>query len=83
LEELDTLQLNLTDAETGQRGFIITGDASYLDPYTDALGHVQQSEKSLRELTSDNPVQQTSVDRLEPMVASKLTELHELIVKQA
>jgi signal transduction histidine kinase len=79
LEELDALRSNLIDAETGQRGFILTGDPPYLDPYTDALGHVQQSMKSVRELTSDNPVQQSNVDRLEPIVAAKLAELKALI----
>lgn len=79
LEALDALNTNLADAETGQRGFIITGEAPYLLPYNDALDHVQENAKSLRELTSDNPVQQRNVDRLEPIVAIKLAELQDRI----
>lgn len=75
LEALDALSANLTDAETGQRGFIITGEEPYLEPYNEALGHVQEDVKSLREMTSDNPVQQRNLDRLEPIVAAKLAEL--------
>jgi CHASE3 domain sensor protein len=34
LTALDTFMLALFDAETGQRGYILTGQASYLQPYT-------------------------------------------------
>jgi signal transduction histidine kinase len=72
LEKLDALQIHLVDAETGQRGYIITGDESYLKPYQDGLGGTRQTLQKLRELTADNPAQQGSLDRLEPLVAVKL-----------
>jgi signal transduction histidine kinase len=79
LEALEALSGSLTDAETGQRGFIITGEEPYLQPYNEALGHVQEDMKSLREMTSDNLVQQRNLDRLEPIVAAKLGELQDRI----
>lgn len=79
MEQLDVLSTNLADAETGQRGFILTGEEPYLQPYDDALGHVQEQAKSLRELTADNPFEQHNLDRLEPVVAVKLAELQDRI----
>jgi len=75
LEALDAVSANMTDAETGQRGFLLTGQEAYLEPYNDALNHVQESIRVLRALTSDNPAQQRNLDRLEPVVALKLAEL--------
>ena len=79
LEALDALSGNLTDAETGQRGFVITGQEPYLQPYDEALDHERENMRSLRDLTSDNPVQQRNLDRLEPIVAVKLAELQDRI----
>jgi len=42
------LLTNLTDAETGQRGFIITGERSYLQPYESALGELGRAYEDLR-----------------------------------
>jgi signal transduction histidine kinase len=75
LEALDAVSANMTDAETGQRGFLLTGQEAYLEPYNDALNRVQESIRVLRALTSDNPAQQRNLDRLEPVVALKLAEL--------
>jgi CHASE3 domain sensor protein len=67
----------MANAETGQRGFILTGEEPYLQPYTEALVQVKENEKHIRELTADNAVQQRNLDRLEPVVASKLSELQD------
>ncbi len=79
LQKLDDLQISMADAETGQRGYILTGEDSYLDPYRSALLQVPQNVSAVRELTADNPKQQRSLDRLEPLIASKLAELRDSI----
>ena len=79
LEKLDSLQIDLIDAETGQRGYIITGEEAYLAPYQDGIGRISQEIRELRELTADNPVQQGSLDRMEPLIAAKLGELQNRI----
>jgi signal transduction histidine kinase len=79
LEKLDALQIHLTDAETGERGYILTGLESYLPPYQVAYALVAQNLHSLRELTADNPVQQDSLDRLEPLARARLSELQDRI----
>jgi signal transduction histidine kinase len=72
LEKLDAVLTNLLDIETGERGYIITGEGSYLDPYNDALDRVHQNVKDVRELTADNSVQQRALDHLEPMISEVL-----------
>ena len=79
LEKLDGLLSDLLDAETGQRGYIITGEESYLGPYNDCLAHAQQNFKALLELTADNPNQQRTLDRLKPLIAAKLAELQDRV----
>jgi len=72
LEKLDAVLANMLDIETGERGYIITGERSYLEPYNDALDRVHQNVKDVRELTADNSVQQRALDRLEPIISEKL-----------
>jgi CHASE3 domain sensor protein len=44
----------LKDAETGQRGYIITGNDQYLQPYQEALAEIDDQIAALRQLTGDN-----------------------------
>jgi methyl-accepting chemotaxis protein len=70
----DVLSL-MKDAETGQRGFVITADETYLEPYQAATGNVRNFIKELRELTADNPDQQKRLDEVERLITAKLAEL--------
>jgi CHASE3 domain sensor protein/archaellum component FlaC len=72
---LATLLDQVTDAETGQRGFVITGDESYLAPYNNALQTIDPSFDNLRHLTEDNPDEQRRLDQLHPLIEAKLAEL--------
>ncbi len=58
------LQRRSTDMETGMRGFLITGDDTFLEPYERALQRVQKDTAALRTLVDDNPAQVERVDRL-------------------
>ena len=79
LAGLDELLSAMKDAETGQRGYVITGESPYLEPYNTAREVVDQKLKQVRDLTSDNPIEQQQLQALEPLVASKFTELQEVI----
>lgn len=79
LEELQQLISLLKDAETGQRGYLLTGVDSYLEPHEDAVRKLDTVIADLRSLTSDNPNQQERLDRLAPLVEAKLDELQETI----
>jgi signal transduction histidine kinase/DNA-binding response OmpR family regulator/CHASE3 domain sensor protein len=67
------------DAETGQRGFVITGDERYLAPYTTAVGTIHTRLSEIEKLTQDNIEQQARVPQLRAWVDSKLNELDETI----
>lgn len=77
--KLNDLISELKDAETGQRGFVITGDNSYLEPYQSALGEIKSTLDSARTLTADNPDQQRRLAAIAPLVDAKLAELKQTI----
>ena len=79
LRELEQLNSQVKNAETGQRGYLITGEQRYLEPYNAAVKMLQPNLKALRISTADNPNQQRRLDVLEPLIASKLAELQETI----
>lgn len=70
---------NLKDTETGQRGFIITGDERYLKPYQTAAAQLDSEMLRFAALTADNPRQQQRVREIKQLVADKLAELQETI----
>jgi len=69
----------LKDAETGQRGYLITGQERYLDPFNTAIVAIELGLRSIKALTNDNPKQQRRLAKLEPLIESKLDELRETI----
>jgi len=76
---LDRLLLAAVDAETGERGFIITGDATYLDPYERARRAISLDISQVRELVADDPEQRGDLDLLSAATEVKLQELAEAI----
>ena len=79
LKDLDQLNVRLVDAETGQRGYLITGEEKYLEPYTAALPQISQLTDSVSALVTDNPEQTAHVDTVRALTANKLAELQETI----
>ena len=79
LSQLEDLNLQVTNAETGQRGYVITGEQSYLEPYNAAINVLDQKIKELQRLTADNPNQQRRLDILQPLITKKLDELKKTI----
>ncbi|HKO16421.1 MAG TPA: CHASE3 domain-containing protein [Gemmatimonadaceae bacterium] len=71
---------DVQDAETGQRGFLLTGEERYLEPYRRALATLAVDTAALRALTRDNPRQQQRLDALQPLIRDKLAELERTIV---
>jgi two-component system sensor kinase FixL len=80
LLEREKLLSTLKDAETGARGYVLTGEESFLDPYYSAVEEVPNSLDALRRLTADHPRQQPRIDTLES-VARQSVELNEQIVR--
>jgi len=69
----------LVDAETGERGFLITSDSSYLQPYNSALQNINSNTAQLQLLISDNPVQRRNIDSLEKYINLKISYTKNLI----
>lgn len=69
----------LKDAETGQRGYFITGDKAYLAPYFAGKDSVWVYMDKLRKLTTDNNSQQARLEHLNRVTADKLELLTESI----
>jgi two-component sensor histidine kinase len=65
----------VTDAETGQRGYLLTNDEYYLEPYNQALGSIDERLHALQEMTADDPLQHLRVMSITADIAAKRDEL--------
>jgi PAS domain S-box-containing protein len=79
IESLGDILSLLKDAETGQRGFILTGRDNYLKPYDEANAEIQNQLAKAMDLTKDNSVQQADLSRLKALINLKLAELRQTI----
>jgi methyl-accepting chemotaxis protein len=79
LEGVATVSSTLTNAETGQRGYVITGRDDYLAPYTDAKNQISGDIDVIAGLTRDNKAQQDRIARLRTLVNGKFTEMQDTI----
>jgi CHASE3 domain sensor protein len=76
---LDQVLATLLNAETGERGYIITNNPSYLDPYTRAREAIDSNLAQMRRLMADDPDQQADYEQLSALATRKLAEL-ELVI---
>jgi methyl-accepting chemotaxis protein len=76
---LEDLLARIVDAETGQRGYVITGNDTYLEPYRAALGEIRKTFDTVRRLTADNPNQQRRLDLMSPIIDTRLATLNTVI----
>jgi CHASE3 domain sensor protein len=78
--ELSGLLNNVTDMESGQRGYLLTGDAAYLQPYTDAKSRIEMDFANLRTgLSNRNQREQLLESQLESLAKSKQAEMERSI----
>ncbi|MEL6063523.1 CHASE3 domain-containing protein [Methylobacterium sp. DCY52] len=79
LGTMKDLAIALRDAETGQRGYVITGKDDYLAPYDSARDRLGVLQGELQKLTADNPAQQERLRALAPVIQHKLEELAQTV----
>ena len=79
IEHLTGVLSCMQDAETGERGFVITGREDFLDPYHDALVRLRQVRSDLRDDAQDEPAQAPLLQRLDQLVGAELAELDRTI----
>jgi methyl-accepting chemotaxis protein len=75
LEKVGVMLSVMKDAETGQRGFMLTGNPEFLEPYESGTKAFAVELANLRRLTVDNPRQQVRLDEIEKVANAKLGEL--------
>jgi len=69
----------LADVETGQRGYLLTGDEKYLQPYRQALGKIDPLLADLRRQYAKQPERLGSVERVLPLIAERRMEIEKTI----
>lgn len=72
LAQLGQVLLLMENVQNGQRGYALSGEESFLEPYQDAVGKVDPTLREIRQLTQDNPRQQRRLDALDPLIKSRL-----------
>ncbi len=75
LESLDSVALALREAEAGQRGFLVSGDESYLEPYSKAEARLDGLLEQLKQRTSANRAQDELNESLRSAIRAKRDEL--------
>ena len=79
-EDISNLLLDFQDMETGQRGYLLTGDPSYLEPYNNANARLAAHSARLRSSLTGKQAQDRSLEaQLESVAASKIAEMKETI----
>ena len=79
MRDLDELLSSLKDAETGQRGYLLTGEEGYLEPYDRAVAGLPRAIAHARLSLVDDKGQSERLDEVERVTAEKLVELRETI----
>ena len=72
INSLDNTLSLMKDIQSGARGFLITNDSLFLEPYQTALKTLPGELRRLRSLMSDNRVQMQRVDKLDQLIKAKL-----------
>lgn len=79
LEAEESLLSHIANAETGQRGYIITGQEEYLEPYYISINTINAQVDTLQALTADNPRQQERLNSLRPLLQLRLDKLEAVL----
>ncbi len=75
ISELDNINITLQEAESSQRGYLLTADESFLAPYQAASKNISEKIANIKQLTADNPPQLQNVTRLEYLITQRFSIL--------
>ena len=79
IESTQRFMSRLQDAETGQRGYLLTGQPEYLEPYQEAVEKIDEEFGTLKSHVTKDPHQVADLQSLDGLVDAKLQELDETI----
>jgi CheY-like chemotaxis protein len=80
IEHLQTILSLAKDAETGERGFLLTAEDSYLEPFTNAKAQLPEEIRKAQDLVETDPIQPQRLKSLDQAVKDKIAELDQTIV---
>jgi signal transduction histidine kinase len=80
--QINAVMSELKNAETAQRGYLLTGNEEFLILYRPAVANVPEQIKRLKQLTGDNQVQYDSIVKVEGLINSRLGQLKESIERR-
>lgn len=76
---IDKVEADMLNAETGQRGYTLTGDANFLNPYNKGILNLNKDFIHVQELTKGNAQQQQRLFAMKPLIDTKLFEMKQTI----
>lgn len=76
---LHTLRRNILEAETSERGILLTGQEEYQTLYNQATASLQQTLTSVRQAMADDPEQRARLSRLEPLLATRVSQFDQVL----
>src|ERR1700678_2079682 len=79
LQEFDEILTLTVDAETGVRGYVVTGNEVFLEPYNNAWSAIDQHLDKVRGLTVDNPAEEKNIDVLQKQIGLSQNYLEQAI----
>ncbi len=80
--ELENALSNLKDAETGTRGYLLSGDSMFLAPYYTSLTELPVSIRALDSLTTDNPKQIENLKKFKRLIAAKIDFISNVVLSK-
>ncbi len=75
----ETLLSTLTDAETGERGYLLTRDATYLDPYNSARSRLDGDIGGIGGASLGDPERQRGIERIQDLAKAKMSQLADTV----
>ncbi|MDQ6902910.1 MAG: response regulator [Bacteroidota bacterium] len=79
VQKLEQAISQMKDAETGQRGYLLTGKEEFLQPYNGSLQKEMALVQEIKTLTAGDDAQQTGVSQLNDLITKKFTQLQDII----
>jgi signal transduction histidine kinase/DNA-binding response OmpR family regulator/CHASE3 domain sensor protein len=79
INKLDNVISVLKDAETGQRGFLLTEKDEFLEPFNGSLPKAYALISEIKDITVDNPLQLQSAEQLRQLVTKRMSSLQSRI----
>lgn len=79
LEALADLKAHIVAIDAGQRGYLLTHDPTYLEPFAESVRSLPQAEQAVRELVAGLPDSQTRLERLNRLIVDRVDDATQVI----